>query len=82
MFTHLLASFPPPHIIIAQSVFGCGGGTYIHAATHCGVYQDVGSSGEQIGYPKGMGVTDNDDNLHSVFNHAGSELCGVLCCKE
>ena len=64
-----------------QSVFGCGGGTYIHAATQCGVLADVGSSGEQIGFPDDMGVTDDTDNLHTVYND-GNEKCGVLCCKS
>eukprot|EP01084_Bolivina_argentea_P311762 539681_1 len=62
------------------SVFGCGGGTYIHAATHCGVLADVGSTGEEIGYPADMGATDDNDNLHSVFNN-GETKTGVLCCK-
>mmetsp|Transcript_35567 Transcript_35567/g.43939 ORF Transcript_35567/g.43939 Transcript_35567/m.43939 type:complete len:176 (+) Transcript_35567:45-572(+) len=64
-----------------QSVFGCGGGTYIHAATACGVLADCGSSGEEIGYPDTMGVTDDNDNLHTVYND-GDVKTGVICCVD
>ena len=70
-----------PTVPNTASVFGCGGGSYIHDATNCGVLADVGSTTYQIGYPGDMGATDDNDNLHTVFNN-GNSRSGVLCCKN